>query len=164
MATSADASDNHQDARHTSHYHGVDLTAPDCVRRGNDHQMGAGALYGSSRCCWSGYESTAFSAGIHISPELILLIFLPALLFEASWNLNLKSLRENLAPILWLSVFGVTVSVGIIGHVSIRRHSFLPAIVADDDACDHNRDYRRHAECLRENERTVSRDAIKASG
>src|SRR5216684_1906770 len=31
-----------------------------------------------------------FLPAIHISPELILLIFLPALLFEASWNLDLK--------------------------------------------------------------------------
>jgi monovalent cation:H+ antiporter, CPA1 family len=63
-----------------------------------------------------------FLPTIHISPELILLIFLPALLFEASWNLDLKSLRENLAPILWLSVVGVIVSVGIIGallHYSV---------------------------------------------
>src|SRR6267142_2986417 len=51
-----------------------------------------------------------FLPTIHISPELILLIFLPALLFEASWNLDLKSLRENLAPIFWLWVVGVTVS------------------------------------------------------
>src|SRR6266850_426747 len=58
-----------------------------------------------------------FLPTIHISPELILLIFLPALLFEASWNLDLKSLRENLAPILWLSVVGVLVSVGIIGAI-----------------------------------------------
>src|SRR6266853_2856074 len=58
-----------------------------------------------------------FLPTIHISPELILLIFLPALLFEASWNLNLKSLRENLTPILWLSVVGVTISVGVIGAI-----------------------------------------------
>jgi CPA1 family monovalent cation:H+ antiporter len=31
---------------------------------------------------------------IHISPDLILLIFLPALLFEAAWNLRLNHLRE----------------------------------------------------------------------
>src|SRR5229473_1158864 len=58
-----------------------------------------------------------FLPTIHISPDLILLIFLPALLFEASWNLDLRSLRENLVPILWLSVVGVTVTVGIIGMV-----------------------------------------------
>ena len=58
-----------------------------------------------------------FLPPVHISPDLILLIFLPALLFEASWNLELRSLRENLAPILWLSFTGVLVSVGAIGLV-----------------------------------------------
>src|SRR5262249_34720398 len=54
---------------------------------------------------------------VHISPDLILLIFLPALLFEAAWNLRLNHLRENLAPILTLAVLGVTVSVGVIGAI-----------------------------------------------
>ncbi len=60
---------------------------------------------------------------VHMSPELILLIFLPALLFEAAWNLNIKHLRENLLPILSLAVVGVIFSVFIIGfilHVSIH--------------------------------------------
>jgi CPA1 family monovalent cation:H+ antiporter len=54
---------------------------------------------------------------VHISPELILLIFLPALLFEAAWNLKLAHLRENLAPILMLAVVGVSLSVGIVGLI-----------------------------------------------
>src|SRR5437870_5657208 len=58
-----------------------------------------------------------FLPSVHISPDLILLIFLPALLFEASWNLNVSSLRANLAPILWLSVIGVLLSVTIIALI-----------------------------------------------
>ena len=58
-----------------------------------------------------------FLPPVHISPDLILLIFLPALLFEASWNLDLRSLRDNLAPILWLSIVGVGLSVGIIALI-----------------------------------------------
>lgn len=54
---------------------------------------------------------------VHISPELILLIFLPALLFDAAWNLKLDHLRENLLPILTLAVVGVCLSVGIIGVI-----------------------------------------------
>jgi CPA1 family monovalent cation:H+ antiporter len=54
---------------------------------------------------------------VHISPELILLIFLPALLFEASWNLRIESLKENLVPILTLAVPGVLVSTGVIGVI-----------------------------------------------
>jgi monovalent cation:H+ antiporter, CPA1 family len=58
-----------------------------------------------------------FLPPVHISPELILLIFLPALLFEAAWNLKLKHLRENILPILLLAVPGVAVSVGVVGMV-----------------------------------------------
>lgn len=54
---------------------------------------------------------------VHISPDLILLIFLPALLFEAAWNLKLDSLRENIGPILLLAVIGVCVSVGVVATV-----------------------------------------------
>ena len=54
---------------------------------------------------------------VHVSPELILLIFLPALLFEAAWNLKLEQLRANLWPILTLAVAGVCLSVGVIGLI-----------------------------------------------
>jgi CPA1 family monovalent cation:H+ antiporter len=54
---------------------------------------------------------------LHMSPELILLIFLPALLFDAAWNLKLDHLRENLLPILTLAVVGVCLSVGVIGLI-----------------------------------------------
>jgi monovalent cation:H+ antiporter, CPA1 family len=58
-----------------------------------------------------------FLPTVHISPELILLIFLPALLFEAAWNLKLDHLRQNLLPIIALAVIGVVVSVGVVGAV-----------------------------------------------
>ena len=58
-----------------------------------------------------------FLPPVHILPELILLIFLPALLFEAAWNLNLSHRRENLIPILILAVPGVVVSVGVISAI-----------------------------------------------
>ena len=48
-----------------------------------------------------------FLPAVHVSPELIHLIFLPALLFDAAWNLKLDHLRENLARILLLAVVGV---------------------------------------------------------
>jgi monovalent cation:H+ antiporter, CPA1 family len=58
-----------------------------------------------------------FLPTFHISPDLVLLIFLPALLFEASWNLNFHHLRANLWPILLLAVPGVCFSVGVVGLV-----------------------------------------------
>lgn len=58
-----------------------------------------------------------FLPEVHMSPELILLIFLPALLFEASWNLKFDQLRRNLIPIFTLAVIGVVLSVGIVGLI-----------------------------------------------
>lgn len=58
-----------------------------------------------------------FLPPVHISPELILLIFLPALLFEAAWNLKLNELRANLIPIIALATAGVFMSVGVIGSI-----------------------------------------------
>jgi monovalent cation:H+ antiporter, CPA1 family len=54
---------------------------------------------------------------VHIFPDLILLIFLPALLFEAAWNLDLEHLRKNIAPILTLAVVGVGISLAVVGLV-----------------------------------------------
>jgi CPA1 family monovalent cation:H+ antiporter len=58
-----------------------------------------------------------FLPTVHISPELILLILLPALLFEAAWNLNFERLRADLLPILALSVVGVCLAVGLTGGI-----------------------------------------------
>ncbi len=48
---------------------------------------------------------------INLSPELILFIFLPPLLFEAAWNLNWKSLKVNLVPILLYAIIGVVICI-----------------------------------------------------
>jgi CPA1 family monovalent cation:H+ antiporter len=45
------------------------------------------------------------------SPELILWIFLPPLLFEASWNLNWKDLKRDLGPIALYVTIGVAITI-----------------------------------------------------
>ncbi len=45
------------------------------------------------------------------SPELILWIFLPPLLFEASWNLNWKDLKRELVPIGFYVTVGVAITI-----------------------------------------------------
>lgn len=52
---------------------------------------------------------------VHLSPELILLIFLPPLLFEAGWNLAWKNLKQNFIPICLFAIIGVVISVAGIG-------------------------------------------------
>src|SRR5215813_5825306 len=47
---------------------------------------------------------------LRISPELILFVFLPTLIFESAYNLDVRQLRENLGPVLMLSVPGLLLS------------------------------------------------------
>lgn len=49
---------------------------------------------------------------VNLSPELILEIFLPPLLFEAAWNIKWKELKASLTPIILLAIVGVIISVG----------------------------------------------------
>ncbi|KYC39984.1 sodium:proton antiporter [Scytonema hofmannii PCC 7110] len=48
---------------------------------------------------------------VNLSPELILLIFLPPLLFEAAWNLKWSDLKRDLFPICLYAVLGVVISI-----------------------------------------------------
>ena len=51
-------------------------------------------------------------SGIVLTPDLILTIFLPVLLFEGAYNLPAHRLRRNLAPVALLAVPGVLLSTG----------------------------------------------------
>ncbi len=48
---------------------------------------------------------------VNLSPELILSIFLPPLLFEAAWNLRWQDLKRDLAPVILYAIIGVIISV-----------------------------------------------------
>lgn len=48
---------------------------------------------------------------VNLSPELILSIFLPPLLFEAAWNLKWSDLKRDLFPISLYAIVGVVLSV-----------------------------------------------------
>lgn len=43
---------------------------------------------------------------VNLSPQLILTIFLPPLLFEAAWNLEWSKLKRDLVPISIYAVLG----------------------------------------------------------
>ncbi|AVH67372.1 sodium:proton antiporter [Nostoc sp. 'Peltigera membranacea cyanobiont' 213] len=59
---------------------------------------------------------------VTLSPELILFIFLPPLLFEAAWNLKWAELKRDLVPICLYAVFGVVIA--IVG-VAIALNQFI---------------------------------------
>lgn len=51
--------------------------------------------------------------GLALTPELLLLLFLPPLLFEAAYHLPFSELRRNAPHIGFLALVGVVVSVGL---------------------------------------------------
>jgi CPA1 family monovalent cation:H+ antiporter len=54
---------------------------------------------------------------IGLSPELILALFVPPLVFEAAFHLEFQQLRRSLIPILLLSVPGVVVTMLIVAGI-----------------------------------------------
>jgi monovalent cation:H+ antiporter, CPA1 family len=54
----------------------------------------------------------------HLSSQLILAVFVPALVFEAALNLNLAALRQVMWPVVLLSTAGVVISIGLIGALA----------------------------------------------
>ena len=52
--------------------------------------------------------------GVHMTPEIIMLIFLPALLFEAAWNINIHSLNRDKLSVTVLSTVGVLISTVVV--------------------------------------------------
>ena len=59
--------------------------------------------------------SQGFQLAIDLEPEIILFIFLPGLLFEASYHIDLSLFRENLRAILLLAIPGVLISTATVG-------------------------------------------------
>ena len=55
--------------------------------------------------------------GLDVTPELILGLFIPPLVFEAAFHIEFSTLKENLISILTLAVPGVILSTFIVGGV-----------------------------------------------
>jgi CPA1 family monovalent cation:H+ antiporter len=64
-----------------------------------------------------------------LTPDVILIFFLPPLLFEGSLKIHVRHLRENIVPILLFANVGVVVATVITGY-SIHWVIGLPVLVA----------------------------------
>jgi Na+:H+ antiporter len=64
-----------------------------------------------------------------LTPDVVLIIFLPPLLFESSVKIQLQRLRENVIPILLLANVGVVVATVITGFV-LHWEMGLPLMMA----------------------------------
>ena len=52
-----------------------------------------------------------------LTPELVLFVFIPTLIFESAFNLDARQVSSNIWPILTLAVPGLLISTGIIGFI-----------------------------------------------
>jgi CPA1 family monovalent cation:H+ antiporter len=52
---------------------------------------------------------------IRLTPDLVLFVFLPALLFEGAWSMSLDGLRENWRVVMLLAVPGMLLELVLIG-------------------------------------------------
>lgn len=64
-----------------------------------------------------------------LTPDVIFVLFLPALLFESSLNIEIGHLRANFWPIILLAVIGVAAATGITGY-AIHHFLGLPVLTA----------------------------------
>lgn len=71
-----------------------------------------------------GVVEDLFAQQLQLSHDLILLVLLPALLFEGAATTDLERLRRNLAPILTLAVPGLLISVALLGFVGTYAFNF----------------------------------------
>ncbi len=74
-----------------------------------------------------------FVSSFHLTPELLFFVFLPILIFESAYNMNVRSLTENFYAIGFLAIFGLiisTVFVGVIGFYVFKFAGFeVPMLV-----------------------------------
>ncbi|HXX77574.1 MAG TPA: cation:proton antiporter, partial [Ktedonobacteraceae bacterium] len=68
----------------------------------------------------------------HLDPDLILYIFIPALLFEGAWNAELDRLEAEWLPIILLVIPGVVLSILVVAvalHLGIGMEWLLALLV-----------------------------------
>lgn len=68
---------------------------------------------------------------VEMTPELVLVIMLPTLLFEASWNLDVRQLAKSWRPITVLVTVGVLISMAVVALMMcvFTGLGLMPALV-----------------------------------
>lgn len=70
--------------------------------------------------------NAAFDGIGNMDPDLILYVFLPILIFDAAYELDIHIFRKNLTNALLLSVPGMVIAMFLTGALLIGLHSFVP--------------------------------------
>ncbi len=77
-----------------------------------------------------GFVNVEALEGVALEPEILLLMLLPALLFEAAFHVHVNEFRRNIVPILTLAVPGVLVAVSATAgllYLSLGVSGLLPS-------------------------------------
>lgn len=74
----------------------------------------------------TGLAVTYFDFGPHVpmTPDLVMLVFLPGLLFEAAWNMDFKVMKANWLPITAMATIGVLLCTALAGMVLVALGGF----------------------------------------
>src|SRR5438552_4845238 len=73
-----------------------------------------------------------FLPNVHIDPNLVLYVFIPALLFEGAWNAEIDKLVADWLPIVLLAIPGMVLSllvVAVVRHFGIGLAWLLALLV-----------------------------------
>src|SRR5260370_4932769 len=70
-----------------------------------------------------------FLPNVHLDPNLVLFLFLPALLFEGAWNVNIEKLVAAWLPVVLLALPGLPILLLLVAPLvpSAPCFFFLPA-------------------------------------
>jgi CPA1 family monovalent cation:H+ antiporter len=67
----------------------------------------------------SKFDFFSFVTSFQLTPELLFFVFLPVLIFESAYNMNIRNLKENKFSIGILAIIGLLIStlvIGFLGH------------------------------------------------
>jgi len=59
----------------------------------------------------------SFLPSVHLDPNLVLFLFLPALLFEGAWNVEIEKLAADWLPVVLLAIPGIVISLAIVAAI-----------------------------------------------
>ncbi|MGR9053416.1 MAG: cation:proton antiporter domain-containing protein [Gammaproteobacteria bacterium] len=65
----------------------------------------------------SEFEALSFMTSFQLTPELLFFVFLPILIFESAYHINVRNIKDNKLAIGMLSVVGLLISTLFIGFV-----------------------------------------------
>ncbi|OGI15645.1 Na+/H+ antiporter [Candidatus Micrarchaeota archaeon RBG_16_49_10] len=66
---------------------------------------------------------------VEFNPEVLMLIFLPALIFEGAYHMDFQEFKRNIKPVWTLAIFGVLISTAVVGLL-LNRFLGMPLAVA----------------------------------